>query len=112
MKSKLLDTIGISAAALCLIHCLVFPLLLLLPLGLSHNPFVDLVFLIIGAVVVYRITRDPNIGRIRYLFWLSIGLISVSVFADLIWETHLPLIYAGAVGLTSGHIINFKNHRH
>ena len=57
MKSKILDAVGISAAVLCLIHCIVFPLLLIVPLGISHNPYIDLVFLFIGAVVVFRITK-------------------------------------------------------
>lgn len=112
MKSKILDAVGISAAALCLIHCIVFPLLMIIPLGISHNPYIDLAFLIIGAVVVYRITRNMDSKWLRFLFWASIILISVSVLADLIFEIHIPLIYAGAVGLITCHIINFKNHKH
>jgi|GEM_PF-5601353 len=45
MKSKILDAVGISAAVLCLIHCIAFPLLMIMPLGISHNPFIDLTFL-------------------------------------------------------------------
>lgn len=112
MKSKILDAVGISAAVLCLIHCIIFPLLLIIPLGLSHNPYIDLSFLIIGALVVYRITRSMKNRWLKLLFWVSIILISVSVFADLIFETHIPLIYVGAVGLITGHIINFKSHKH
>lgn len=112
MKSKILDTIGISAAVLCLIHCIIFPLLMIIPLGISHNPYVDLAFLLIGAVVVFRITRSMTQRWLKFLFWLSIAFISISVMADLIFEVHIPLIYLGAAGLISGHIINFKNHKH
>lgn len=112
MKSKILDAVGISAAVLCLIHCIIFPLLLVIPLGISHNPYIDLIFLIIGTVVVFRVTRQIKKQWLKLLFWVSIILIAVSVLADLIFEVHLPLIYAGAVGLIAGHIINFKNHKH
>lgn len=112
MKSKILDTIGISAAVLCLIHCIIFPLLMIIPLGISHNPYVDLAFLLIGAFVVFRITRSMTQCWLKFLFWLSIAFISISVMADLIFEVHIPLIYVGAAGLISGHIINFKNHKH
>ncbi|UKB86283.1 MerC domain-containing protein [Chryseobacterium sp. MEBOG06] len=112
MKSKILDTIGISAAVLCLIHCIIFPLLMIIPLGISHNPYIDLAFLLIGAVVVFRITRSMANRWLKLLFWLSIAFISISVMADLIFEVHIPLIYVGAAGLISGHIINFKNHKH
>lgn len=44
MKSKFLDAVGLSAAFLCLIHCLAFPLLLMLAIAIVHNPYIDLVF--------------------------------------------------------------------
>lgn len=112
MKSKILDAVGISAAVLCLIHCIVFPLLLIIPLGISHNPFIDLTFLIIGTIVVFRVTKKIKNTWLNALFWSSIGLIAVSVMADFIFEIHLPLIYAGAAGLITAHVINFKDHKH
>ncbi|MBT2619853.1 MULTISPECIES: MerC domain-containing protein [Chryseobacterium] len=112
MKSKILDAVGISAAVLCLIHCIIFPLLMIVPLGISHNPYVDLAFLFIGGVVVYRVTKKVSKLWLKSLFWISILLISISVLVDLIYEIHIPLIYVGAVGLITGHILNFKNHKH
>jgi hypothetical protein len=112
MKSKILDVVGISAAVLCLIHCIVFPLLMIIPLGISHNPFVDLAFLIVGAVVVYRISKKTRYIWLKILFAVSILMISISVFVDIFFEIHLPLIYLGATGLIIGHLINFKNHKH
>ncbi|WP_185285999.1 MerC domain-containing protein [Chryseobacterium indologenes] len=112
MKSKILDAVGISAAVLCLIHCIIFPLLLIIPLGISHNPYIDLAFLIIGAAVVYRVTKHMTNLWLKFIFCLSILLISISVFVDLVFEIHIPLIYVGAAGLIIAHIINFKNHKH
>ena len=112
MKSKILDTIGISAAVLCLIHCIIFPLLMVIPLGISHNPYIDLAFLLVGAVVVFRITQQISSRWLKLLFWISISLLFISVLTDLIFEVHIPLIYVGAAGLITGHIINFKNHKH
>jgi len=112
MKSKILDAIGISAAVLCLIHCIVFPLLLIVPLGMSHNPYIDLAFLCIGTIVVFRVTKKITNRWLKFLFWISVSLIFISVLTDLIFEVHIPLIYVGAAGLITGHIINFKNHKH
>jgi predicted membrane protein len=112
MKSKILDAVGISAAVLCLIHCIIFPLMMIIPLGISHNPYVDLAFLLIGGVVVYRVTKKVSKPWLKWLFWMSILLISISVLVDLIYEIHVPLIYLGAAGLIVGHIINFKRHKH
>ncbi|MGI9583178.1 MerC domain-containing protein [Chryseobacterium sp. RRHN12] len=112
MKSKILDAVGISAAVLCLIHCIVFPLLLIVPLGISHNPYIDLVFLCIGAVVVFRVTKKIEKRWLKILFWTSVFLISISILTDILLEIHVPLIYIGTAGLITGHLINFKNHKH
>ncbi|WP_419870413.1 MerC domain-containing protein [Chryseobacterium sp. CT-SW4] len=112
MKSKILDAVGISAAALCLVHCIVFPLLIVLPLGLSHNPYIDMAFFVIGIAVVYKVTRQITEWWLKALFWISILMIGISISADFLFEIHLPLIYVGAVGLITGHLINFKNHKH
>lgn len=112
MKPKFLDAVGISAAVLCLVHCTIFPLLLIVPLGISHNPYIDLAFLLIGTLVVYRQTRQMTNPWLQILFWVSISFIAASIGIDLIYEIHLPLIYVGAAGLIIAHLINFKNHKH
>ncbi len=112
MKAKILDAIGASAAALCLVHCLVFPFLMILPFGLTHNPIIDICFLFIGSVVVYKITTKRISKWLKLLFWGSIFLIFVSIIIDIIFHVHTPLIYFGAVGLISGHVINYKEHKH
>ncbi len=112
MKSRILDLIGISAATLCLIHCIVFPLLMVIPLGISHNPLIDLVFLIIGIAVVFRITKKIRSVGLRFLFWISVFLIAVSVSMDLLFHFHSRLMYFGAAGLILAHLVHFKKHRH
>ncbi len=112
MNSKLFDWLGISAAVLCLIHCLVFPILIIIPLGLEHDAYIDAAFLLIGAVVVFRITRNMVSKKLKFTFWLAIVLIAVSVLLDLLFHIHSPLIYFGAAVLITAHIINFKNHKH
>ncbi|WP_294203246.1 MerC domain-containing protein [uncultured Chryseobacterium sp.] len=112
MKTKIFDYIGISAAVLCLIHCILFPLIMIIPLGISHNPFIDLAFLIIGTIMVFRITKKIDTTWLKVLFWSSIALIAISVGLDFIFHLHFELIYPGAAGLIIAHLINFKNHKH
>lgn len=114
MKAKLFDWLGISAAVLCLIHCLLFPVLMIIPLGLEHehDAYIDAAFLLIGAVVVYRVTANMESQKLKYTFWAAIGLIAVSVLLDMLFHIHSPLIYIGAALLITAHIINFKNHKH
>lgn len=112
MKSKSLDILGISAATLCLLHCLLFPFLFVLPLRVSHNPFVDIGFLLIGIFAVFRLTRTMPFGLIKSLLWIGIGIITLSVVLQMLWAVHTPLIYIGATTLIITHLINFNfNHK-
>ncbi len=60
MKTKIIDILGASAAIICLIHCVAFPLLMIVPLGISHNAYIDLFFFIIGTAIVFRITKKQK----------------------------------------------------
>ena len=101
MKAKNLDMLGMGTAIVCLIHCLFLPVLLAIPLGKWHNAYLDLVFLLIGALVVFRVTKVVEYPWLRYLFWAAIVLIGLSISLDLIFDVHSPLIYFGAVLLWS-----------
>lgn len=108
MKAKILDVVGLSSAVLCLIHCIVFPLLMILPFGISHNPYVDLFFFLIGLYIVYRLNKTIDQLFLLFLFWFSVCLIGISVLADLILAVHVPSIYPGAVLLIIAHAVNFN----
>ncbi|MEZ0131261.1 hypothetical protein AB9T88_16415 [Flavobacterium sp. LBUM151] len=64
------DILGISSATVCLVHCLVFPLITILPLGLIHNPFIDLFFAVIGSIAVFKIIKKIQSlgGNASYYF--------------------------------------------
>lgn len=109
-KNKAFDLLGISSAGICLIHCLIFPLITIIPLGLSHNHYIDLVFAFIGLFAILRIKKLSQNKHIKYILWTSISLIFISIMIDISFHIHSPLIYFGAIGLIAGHLLNyFKN---
>lgn len=112
MKKKNLDLLGMAAAVLCLAHCLLFPVLIMIPLATSSAVYVDLFFLAIGTAVVYKVTRSMQSRWLKYTFWSGILLIGLSVLLDLLFHMHSLLIYLGAGILIAAHFINFKQHRH
>lgn len=109
-KTKNYDLLGVSAALLCLVHCLVFPLLIFIPLGISHNPYIDLLFLTLGIWSVYKTARGSKSNSVKYLLAIGILLISISVGMDIFLHWHSPLMYIGAFALIAGHLINLKAH--
>ncbi len=110
-KTKNYDFLGISAALICLVHCIVFPLLIFIPIGISHNPYIDLTFLLLGIWSVYKTTRQSNSAVVKNLLWIAVTLIAISVVLHIVFHWHSPLMYIGAAGLITGHFINLKKHK-
>jgi hypothetical protein len=104
------DILGISSATICLVHCLVFPLLTILPLGISHNPFVDLLFATIGLFAIVKIIKKSNL-LVSSILIISMALIWISVLSEIILDIHLDLIFIGGIGMIIGHLINYKLHK-
>lgn len=110
ITAPIYDILGISSATICLVHCLLFPLLTILPLGLNHNPYIDLIFALIGLFAIVKIIKKTDI-IISGILILSIALICVSVLAEIFFEIHLDLILIGGVGMIIGHFLNYKSHK-
>ncbi|KAF2332140.1 MerC domain-containing protein [Flavobacterium nitrogenifigens] len=110
ISTSFYDILGISSATICLVHCLVFPLLTILPLGLSHNPFIDLLFASIGLFAILKIIKKSSL-LVSSILVVSMALIWISVLAELLLDIHLDLIYFGGIGMIIGHLINYKLHR-
>jgi hypothetical protein len=112
MKKKttaLYDILGISSATVCLVHCLVFPLLTILPLGLRHHPFIDVAFACIGLFAVFRIMRKATVVVGRILL-ISMILVWMGILSEIIWDVHSNLILIGGGGMIIGHLLNYKSH--
>ncbi len=110
ITSSFYDILGISSATICLVHCLVFPLLTILPLGLIHNPIIDLIFASIGLFAIFKITKKSSLF-ISSILIVSMSLIWVSILSEIFLEIHLDLIYFGGIGMIIGHLINYKLHK-
>jgi purine-cytosine permease-like protein len=104
------DILGISSATVCLVHCLIFPLLTVLPLGLSHNSFIDLFFATLGLFAIFKIIKKTSL-LVSSILIISMALIWMSVLTELFLDIHLDLIFIGGVGMIIGHLLNYKFHK-
>ena len=104
------DILGISSATICLIHCFIFPLLTILPLGLIHNPIIDLFFALIGLFAILKIMKKSSL-LVSAVLVVSIGLIWISILSEIILEIHLDLIYLGGIGMIIGHLLNYVQYK-
>lgn len=108
------DTLGILSAVLCLIHCLLFPLLILTGFmsdhWADHSAWMDYFFVVLAVFAVVSATRSTTRNDIKFWMWLSATWFSVSV---LLHDTYSVAIVSSAlssVALVAVHTINFRQH--
>lgn len=104
------DFLGISSATICLVHCLVFPILTIIPLGINHNPIIDLLFASLGFFAVIKIVKKATL-LVSSILVLSITLIFISIVIEIILDVHTYLIFIGGMGMIIGHFINYLSHK-
>lgn len=108
--TRLYDILGISSASICLVHCLIFPLLTILPIGLIHNHFIDLIFATIGLFAIVKIVKNSTL-IVAVLLTVSMALIWISVLTEIFLDIHLDLIFIGGIGMIIGHFLNYISHK-
>ncbi len=106
------DFMGIAGSVLCLIHCLITPILAMGGSLSAHSHTIggvidlDYFFILINGIAVYFATREHRIPALRVFLWGSFLLFAVS----LILENHYPaftlLGYLGSGLLIAGHVYN------
>jgi hypothetical protein len=105
-----LDILGISSASLCLLHCLVFPILSIIPFGFSDTHWVDIFFACIGMFVVSKVMMDKTPKKVKLILATSIIVIIIGVVLEIIWKINSQMVLIGGVGMIIGHLLNYKSH--
>lgn len=121
MKTDLLsskaDYIGITGSVLCIIHCLITPVLLMTT-GLlqdHHLRFgflsLDYIFIAVNIMAVYFATRHYAQPVIKRALWGFLALFAVGIMLEDVNEAFEYLGYAASAGLVVTHLINIRQHR-
>lgn len=125
MKSSLTshkaDYIGITGSVLCLIHCLITPVLLVTStlfkddLIRSSYLSLDYVFIVVNIVAVYFATRNAP-AQIRTALWGFLALFAVCIMLEDVSEIFEYAAYVASLGLVGSHLYNIRycrlNHAH
>jgi len=104
------DFVGISSAALCMMHCMALPILTILPFGLFDEIWIDTLFACIGSVVVYKVLKSDASKLVKIILTISINSIILSVLLDFFFDIHSGLILIGGSGMIVGHLLNLTSH--
>ncbi len=113
MKKKstsVLDILGISSAGLCMIHCLLFPVLSILPFAFQNNHWIDVGFACIGMFVVSKIVRTETTNSVKIILTMAICLVIIGVFIEIMWKINNQMVLIGGLTMIIGHILNYRSH--
>lgn len=121
MKTDLLsskaDYIGITGSVLCIIHCLVTPVLLMTTAVLQDEQLrlgylsLDYLFIGVNIIAVYFATRHHAQPAIKRALWGFLLLFAVGIMLEDVNEAFEYLGYAASAGLVVTHLINIRQHR-
>ncbi|MPR35306.1 MerC domain-containing protein [Salmonirosea aquatica] len=105
------DYMGIAGSVLCLIHCLITPVLALGTSLTAHSHTIgvidlDYFFILINGVAVYFATREHRNPLLRLFLWSAFLLFSVSLILENYFPAFRTLGYLGSGLLIAGHVYN------
>ena len=104
------DLIGISSATICLIHCIVFPLLTFIPFGIKHI-YVDTFFALIGLYVFTNILKSNTNRKVKYILTVGISFVLLSLILSIFFKIDNPFILFGGFIMIVGHALNYYKNK-
>ncbi|GAB3498451.1 hypothetical protein GCM10027341_20090 [Spirosoma knui] len=117
LLSRKADYIGITGSVLCIIHCLITPILLMSSSLLQHDELrvgylsLDYVFIAVNIVAVYSATRHYASPMVKKSLWGFLGLFIVAILLEDAAPAFEYMAYAASAGLVMTHLINIRQHR-
>jgi hypothetical protein len=108
------DLIGITGSALCIVHCLFFPVIFMYSGEFHHHyeaiPFLDLDYLFLGiaGLAVYSATSKSGSSKIKIALWLSLAACLTGVVLHHYIPNFKYILYLGSLGLIVSHFFNMR----
>lgn len=115
--SRKADYIGITGSVLCIIHCLITPVLLMTTALVQDSTLrfgylsLDYIFIGVNIVAVYFATRHHAQPLIRKALWGFLSVFSAAILLEEVNPLFAYVAYAASAGLVITHLINIRQHR-
>lgn len=115
--SRKADYIGITGSVLCIIHCLITPVLLMTTTLFQDEKLrigylsLDYVFIGVNIIAVYFATRHYAPSFIKKSLWGFLSLFTIALLLEDVAPAFEYLAYFASAGLVITHLINIRQHR-
>lgn len=108
------DTLGIVSALLCLVHCILLPLLIMGGImsdyWADHTHWMDYLFILLALAAVYFASRSTRESGLRYWMWGSAIWFALSILLHDMYQLAIVSSALASVVLVITHMINFRKH--
>ncbi|MBC8153290.1 MAG: MerC domain-containing protein [Bacteroidetes bacterium] len=107
------DYVGITGSLLCIVHCLVTPILVMTPAWLKHDAIrigllnLNYGFIGVNIIAVWSATRHTS-RRIARLLWGFLMFFAAGLLLEDLHPGFEYLAYAASLGLVITHITNIR----
>jgi hypothetical protein len=108
------DRVGIVAAVLCMIHCMIVPLAFALKVWWSTHTIytlpwwwgmLDYFFLVVSFIAVYHSSSHAVSKGVKFSFWFFWGVLTLAI----VFEGYIHwLAYLASTGLIATHVVNLR----
>lgn len=115
--SRKADYIGITGSVLCIIHCLITPVLLMTTSLLQDEQWrvgylsLDYIFIGVNSIAVYFATRHYAPPVVKKSLWGFLVLFTIALLLEDVAPTFKYLAYVASAGLVISHLVNIRQHR-
>ncbi|GAB4040379.1 MerC domain-containing protein [Spirosoma gilvum] len=115
--SRKADYIGITGSVLCIIHCMITPIMLLTTSLMQNSTLrvsylsLDYVFIGVNIVAVYFATRHYAPPVIKWGLWSFLSLFSIALLLEETAPVFEYIAYLASAGLVITHFLNIRQHR-
>lgn len=115
--SRKADYIGITGSVLCIIHCLITPILLMSTALVQDEHLrigylsLDYLFIGINILAVYFATRHYALPAVKKALWSFLALFAAAIILEDVNRVFTYVAYVASAGLVITHLINIRQHR-
>ena len=115
--SRKADYLGITGSVLCIVHCLITPVLLMTTAALHDEHLrigylsLDYIFIGVNIVAVYFATKSTPSLTIKRALWGFLALFAGGILLEDINHTFRLIGYIASAGLVLTHLVNIRQHR-
>jgi len=105
------DLVGIFSSSLCLIHCLLLPIIanLLAHSEIGEEGFVDYAFLVLAFIAIWYSIKPHTSNFIKKMLWVAFIILSFGILTEDIFSFSEYLAYFASFSLIFLHYFNFRS---